>query len=97
MVAIKLNSHQSKSKKESKLSDQHYVIFGEGMAIAVQIRDAMVTADGILREEANSKFWAVDMEGLLYERDVKDRSDFARSAGEGWGSSSIVEREILGC
>ena len=105
MAAINVNSHQSKSKKECKLSDQRYVIFGAGsagMGIAVQIRDAMVTADGISREQANSKFWAVDKEGLLYERDVgaknkdKYRSDFIRSAGEGWGSSSIVERENSG-
>ena len=101
MAAINVNSHQSKSKKECKLSDQRYVIFGAGsggMGIAVQIRDAMVTA-GISREQANSKFWAVDKEGLLYERDVgtknkdKYRSDFIRSAGEGWGSSSIVDGE----
>jgi hypothetical protein len=58
-----------------------------GIQVAVQIRDAMVTAasGGILRELANSKFWAVDKEGLLYERDVgikktdKYRSDFIRS------------------
>ena len=105
MAAISVNSHQSKSKKESKLSDQRYVIFGAGsagMGIAVQIRDAMVTADGISREEANSKFWAVDKEGLLYERDAgiknmdKYRSEFIRPAGEGWGSSSVVEGENLG-
>ena len=99
MAAINVNSHQSKSKKESKLSDQRYVIFGAGsagMGIAVQLRDAMVTADGISREEANSKFWAVDKEGLLFERDVgtkntdKYRSDFIRSEGEGWGSSRDV-------
>jgi hypothetical protein len=30
----------------------------------------MVTADGISREQANSKFWAVEKKGLLYERDV---------------------------
>jgi malate dehydrogenase (oxaloacetate-decarboxylating) len=116
MAAINVNNshHQSKSnnnKKESKLSDQRYVIFGAGsagMGIAVQIRDAMVTADGISREDANSKFWAVDKEGLFYERDVvgittknvdKYRSEFIRSAGEGWGSSSIVvegEKKNLG-
>ena len=106
MAAITVNSHQSKSKKESKLSDQRYVIFGAGsagMGIAVQIRDAMITADGISREQANSKFWAVDKEGLLYERDVgiknvdsKYGSDFIRPAGEGWGSSSIVEEKKSG-
>lgn len=105
MAAINVNSHQSKFNKECKLSDQRYVIFGAGsagMGIAVQIRDAMVTADRISREEANSKFWAVDKEGLLYEREVgiknmdKYRSDFIRSAGEGWGSSSIVEGENSG-
>ena len=56
----------------------------------------MVTADGISREQANSKFWAVDKEGLLYERDVgtknmdTNRSDFIRSAGESWGLSQDV-------
>jgi len=103
MAAINVNSHQSKSKKESKLSDQRYVIFGAGsagMGIAVQIRDAMVATDGISREQANSKFWAVDKEGLLYEKDVgiknmdKYRSEFIRPAGEGWDSSSIVEGEF---
>ena len=99
MAAINVNFHQSKSKKENKLSDQRYVIFGAGsagMGIAVQLRDAMVTADGISREQANSKFWAVDKEGLLYERDAstknmdKYRSDFIRSAEEGWGSSGDI-------
>lgn len=106
MAAISVNSHQAKPKAESKLSDQRYVIFGAGSAgvgIAVQLRDAMVSADGISREEANSKFWMVDREGLLYERDVgtrnadQNRSEFIRSAGEGWGSSSsLVEREGSG-
>jgi malate dehydrogenase (oxaloacetate-decarboxylating) len=103
MAAINVNSHQSKSKAQSKLSDQRYVIFGAGsagMGIAVQIRDAMVTTDGISREEANSKFWAVDREGLLYERDVgtrnvdQYRSEFVRSAGEGWSSSSVAEGDV---
>ena len=104
MAAINVTSHQSKSKKESKLSDQRYVIFGAGsagMGIAVQLRDAMVTADGISREEANSKFWAVDKEGLLYERDVgtknldKYRSDFIRSAGEDWSASASQDVSLL--
>ncbi|KAF8816213.1 Aminoacid dehydrogenase-like protein [Phlegmacium glaucopus] len=100
MAAINVNSHQSKAKTtESKLSDQRYVIFGAGsagMGIAVQLRDAMVTADGISREEANQRFWMVDREGLLYERDVgienigKYPSELIRSAGEGWGASSMV-------
>ena len=100
MAAINVNSHQSKAKAESKLCDQRYVIFGAGsagMGIAVQIRDAMISADGISRKEANRKFWAVDREGLLYERDIGTentdnyRSEFVRSAGEGWGSSSLLE------
>ena len=102
MAGINVNSHQSKAKVESKLSDQRYVIFGAGsagMGVAVQIRDAMVSADGISREEANLKFWMIDKEGLLYERDVgiqnleKYRSEFIRSGGEGWSSTSIAEGE----
>jgi hypothetical protein len=39
------------------------------MNITVQIRDMMVTV-GSLREEAKSKFRAVDKKGLSYENDV---------------------------
>jgi len=83
------------------------------MGIAVQIRDAMVTADGISREKANSRFWAVDKEGLLYEREAgtkamdKYRSDFIRSqaVGESWSRDvsllEVVKRVkptvLIGC
>ena len=54
----------------------------------------MVTADGISHKQVDSKFWAVDKEGLLYERGVgtkdMDPSDFIRSAGESWGLSQDV-------
>jgi len=37
----------------------------------VQLRDAMVTTDGVSKE-ANRKFWLVDKEGLLLEREQGD-------------------------
>ena len=61
---------------KSKLKDQRIVIFGAGSAglgIARQLRDAMVTTDGISEEEANSKFWLVDKFGLLKEGLGKDK------------------------
>jgi malate dehydrogenase (oxaloacetate-decarboxylating) len=41
-----------------------------GVNITIQIRDAIVTVDGISREQAKSKFWAVDKKGVSYESDV---------------------------
>lgn len=75
------------------------------MGIAVQLRDAMMTTDGISREDANTRFWLIDKEGLLVEdSDVNkednkgsDRSkdlrrEFYRPKKEGWtkDSSGIV-------
>ncbi|KAF6749314.1 hypothetical protein DFP72DRAFT_1142945 [Ephemerocybe angulata] len=105
MAAIGVSSRSSAAStgktQGSRLSDQRYVIFGAGsagMGIAVQVRDAMVTADGISRKEANRRFWLIDREGLLYDHtgeEVKHnqewtgaKAEFVRPFEEGWGKSA---------
>lgn len=96
MAAIGVAKNQVHNKKGS-LADQRYVIMGAGSAglgIATQLRDAMVAADKVTKEEANSKFWLVDREGLVYDvgggmakgvGEAKGRLEgFVRSADEGW-------------
>jgi len=75
------------------------------MGITVQLRDAMMTTDGVSREEANRCFWVIDKEGLLFEDNGidnvegnkvsdrnKERREFYRPKGEIWTreSSGIV-------
>jgi malate dehydrogenase (oxaloacetate-decarboxylating) len=83
------------------LRNQRVVIFGAGTAgigIADQIRDAMVR-EGLSREDATSRFWCVDRQGLLTDGMADPLSDFqaayARPAAEsrGWkhdGDSSAI-------
>ncbi|KAF5308986.1 hypothetical protein D9611_014847 [Ephemerocybe angulata] len=85
MAAIGVSSRSSAAStgkaQGSRLSDQRYVIFGAGsagMGIAVQVRDAMITADGISRKEANRRFWLIDREGLLYDH-TGERSSIIRN------------------
>lgn len=62
---------------KAPLSDQRIVVFGAGTAglgVADQIRDAMV-ADGATLEEANSRIWPIDRQGLLFD-DMADLRDF---------------------
>jgi len=59
------------------LRDQTTVVFGAGTAgigVADQIRDAMV-ADGATGEEATSRIWPIDKQGLLFD-DMDDLRDF---------------------
>jgi malate dehydrogenase (oxaloacetate-decarboxylating) len=82
------------------MRDQRVVVFGAGTAgigIADQLRDAMVR-DGLDRETAIRRIWAVDKQGLLID-DMADLRDFqvlyARPAAEGWkdaGLADVVER-----
>ncbi|KAH9885385.1 hypothetical protein C8Q73DRAFT_749189 [Cubamyces lactineus] len=55
---------------KSKLADQRIVIFGAGSAglgITRQLRDGIVTIDGLDQEEANKKFYLLDRFGLIKE------------------------------
>jgi malate dehydrogenase (oxaloacetate-decarboxylating) len=59
------------------MRDQTVVVFGAGTAgigIADQIRDAM-TADGATVEQATSRIWPIDKQGLLFD-DMADLRDF---------------------
>ncbi|ORY29162.1 putative malate dehydrogenase [Naematelia encephala] len=52
------------------LKDQRIVIYGAGsagMGIADQIRDGLMILEGLTKEEAQSRFWCVDRNGLLVE------------------------------
>lgn len=69
------------------LKDHRIVVFGAGSAgtgISDQIVDAMVR-EGLTSEEAYQRFWLIDRQGLLLERD-QDLTDaqkpYARSAKE---------------
>ena len=55
---------------KSKLSEQRFVIFGAGSAglgITRQLRDGMMTTDGIDKETANKQFFLIDKYGLIKE------------------------------
>lgn len=59
------------------LRDQKTIVFGAGTAgigVADQIRDAMV-ADGATAEQAESRIWPIDKQGLLFD-DMDDLHDF---------------------
>ncbi|TFK19675.1 Aminoacid dehydrogenase-like protein [Coprinopsis marcescibilis] len=82
MAAIGVSSRSSHlatgNAQGKRLSDQRYVIFGAGsagMGIAVQVRDAMIAADGISRDEANRRLWLIDREGLLYDDEPPSPSE----------------------
>src|ERR671931_599267 len=62
---------------KTRLRDQRVVIFGSGtagMGIADQIRTILID-DGLSEQEATSRFWCVDKQGLLLD-DMKDLRDF---------------------
>ncbi|TFK69066.1 hypothetical protein BDN72DRAFT_768482 [Pluteus cervinus] len=86
---------------KTKLADQRYIIYGAGSAgvgITIQLRDAIVQADGVSVEEANSKFYLVDKYGLLKTSLGEDKiretqKPFVRTESEWEGDSqtSLVE------
>ncbi|KAI5122919.1 hypothetical protein M0805_007597 [Coniferiporia weirii] len=83
---------------KSKLVDQRIIIYGAGTAglgIARQLRDAMITAEGAEREEANSRLWLIDRFGLVKqslgnERIREGTEDFVRS-DENWAGSESAD------
>jgi malate dehydrogenase (oxaloacetate-decarboxylating) len=82
---------------KTRPSEQRVVIFGAGtagMGIADQIRTVMID-DGLSKDEATRRFWAVDKQGLLLD-DMSDLRDFqvpyARPHDEvsGWSSTDLT-------
>ncbi|MFG3204050.1 NAD-dependent malic enzyme [Streptomyces sp. NPDC048192] len=69
------------------LPEHRVVVFGAGtagMGIADQLRDAMI-AEGLSRQEATARFWAVDRHGLVTQDQeaLRDfQAPYARSADE---------------
>jgi malate dehydrogenase (oxaloacetate-decarboxylating) len=89
----------------ARLRDQRVVVYGAGTAgigIADMLRDAMVR-EGLSREEATQRFWALGSRGLLTEERAPELRDFqvpyARPAGEtaGWAAAdgSIGLAEVV--
>ena len=91
---------------KSKLSEQRYVIYGAGSAglgIARQLRDGMVTIDGVSPEDANKRFYLVDKFRLIRQSLGSDKirdavREFVRpddeweGAGDEVGLLEVVKR-----
>ncbi|BBZ12782.1 NAD-dependent malic enzyme [Mycobacterium branderi] len=76
-VVVMATVHNALKVTGIPMRDQKVVVFGAGTAgigIADQIRDAMV-ADGASVEDAVSKIWPIDKQGLLFD-DMHDLRDF---------------------
>ncbi|PPQ73040.1 hypothetical protein CVT26_014658 [Gymnopilus dilepis] len=106
MSAIRISSisrASASSPEKKKLSDQRYVVFGAGSAglgIATQLRDAIVSTDGLSREDANKKFWLIDREGLLHDKlqiqSLTPRlKEFVRPAHENWDSGQVQLLDVV--
>lgn len=88
-----------------QLSEQRIIIYGSGSAglgIARQLRDAMVVTDGISQEEASSKFYLLDVHGLIKNSlgdKIRDGFDklFIRKDDEngGWGEGETGLADVV--
>ena len=83
----------------SRMRDQRVVIHGAGTAglgIADMMRDQMVR-EGLSREEATARFWALDREGILADDRAERLYDFQqpyarpRDEIEDWRSPGLAE------
>ncbi|KAG5638507.1 hypothetical protein H0H81_012312 [Sphagnurus paluster] len=90
---------------QSSLSAQRYVIFGAGsagMGIAHQLRDAIVSIDGVSEDVANDQFYLIDKEGLITHElasaegsNVRDQvRAFARPDAEWEGAERDAEGKL---
>ncbi|KAI0652692.1 hypothetical protein C8Q79DRAFT_938941 [Trametes meyenii] len=87
---------------KSKLADQRFVVFGAGSAglgITRQLRDGIVTIDGVDKDEANKKFYLVDRFGLIKEslgaEKIRDGlQEFVRPDSEWEGVQTNGQGEI---
>ncbi|KAF9819241.1 hypothetical protein IEO21_02280 [Rhodonia placenta] len=88
---------------KSKLSDQRIVVFGAGTAglgITRQVRDAMVTLDGLSPSDANKRFYLLDQCGLVKASLGRDQiraglEDFVRPDAE-WADAQTDARGEVG-
>ncbi|KAG8967503.1 NAD-dependent malic enzyme, mitochondrial [Tulasnella sp. 419] len=85
---------------KSKLGDQRIIIYGAGTAglgIANQIRDAIITTDGLSKEDASLRFWLIDKDGLIIKSfGPKIRhglDDYARDDSE-WNDDDKTDGKI---
>ncbi|KAF7307234.1 Malic enzyme [Mycena indigotica] len=61
---------------KSRLADQRYLIYGAGSAglgIARQLRDAIVSTDGVERDKATALFYLIDRNGLIKQSLGEDK------------------------
>ncbi|KAJ7070691.1 hypothetical protein C8F01DRAFT_1313752, partial [Mycena amicta] len=87
---------------KSRLADQHYVIYGAGSAglgIARQLRDAIVSTDGVEFDKATSLFYLIDRNGLIkqslgQDKIREDQKEWARSDDEWAGVKENGNGEI---
>ncbi|KAJ7150391.1 hypothetical protein C8R46DRAFT_503389 [Mycena filopes] len=91
---------------KSKLCDQRYVVYGAGSAglgIARQLRDAIVSADSMSKDEATALFYLIDKHGLIkrslgkanirddLEEFVRPDEEWAEVKGNNAGEIGLLE------
>ncbi|KAI0778995.1 hypothetical protein BD413DRAFT_466623 [Trametes elegans] len=87
---------------KSKLADQRFVVYGAGSAglgITRQLRDGILTIDGVDKDEANKKFYLIDRFGLIKnslgtEKIREGLQEFVRPDDEWDGVSTNDKGEI---
>jgi malate dehydrogenase (oxaloacetate-decarboxylating) len=89
---------------KTKLADQRIVVFGAGSAglgITRQLRDAMVSIDGLDKTEATRAFWLVDKHGLVREALRKEGNiragidEFVRPEDEDYGEGEVQLLDVV--